>query len=94
MREVRALARRCGLDADELDVARLVLCDPRRRIVICASGLIGSVETVVGFGAIEVGAAEPDLLIVDTEQTEGLGELMTAALRSRSASIAERPAAA
>ena len=43
-----------GLEPDELEVARLVRFDPRRRIAICATALIDSVETVVGIGAIHL----------------------------------------
>ncbi len=93
LRSIQALARKRGLAPEELDIARMVLSDPRSRIAICASGLVGSIETIVGFGAIEVGASEPDLLIADDELTDGLEELMSRALVSRSASIAGREVA-
>jgi hypothetical protein len=62
----------------ELDVARLLRFDPRRRLVVCASALVGSVETILGVGAIDLDSQEPDLLVV--EDHEGLEELLSAAL--------------
>jgi hypothetical protein len=47
----------------------------------------------VGFGAIEVGSARPDTVVVDATLTEGLAPLITDALLSRSATIAGRRAA-
>src|ERR1022692_997656 len=79
---IRALLEQQGLDPVELGLARLVRFDPRW-IVICATALIGSAETVVGIGAIELGpdaSVVPDTLIVDEHATEGLAELLSAAL--------------
>lgn len=83
---VRALLERAGVDGPELQAARLVRADPRHRLVICATGLIGSTETVVGVGEIELGsgpvAARP-VAYVDDELTEGLHELLSNALLGR-----------
>jgi hypothetical protein len=90
---IAALLERCGQDPEALAVARLTRFDPRRRVVICASALIGSSETVVGVGAIELGAREPELLMVDDELTEGLDVLLRPALIGRSSAAADRHAA-
>ena len=58
--------------------------------MICATTLIGSTETIVGIGAIQVGSSEPDILLADTMLTSGLPELLTSALRSRADAIAKR----
>ena len=85
---IRELLRSQGRAAEELDVARLVRFDPRRRLVICATALVGSRESIVGIGAIgsRAGPADrPDTLVVDAEQTEGLDELLARALLGRAA---------
>jgi hypothetical protein len=81
-----------GFDADGLDALRLVRADPRRRIAICANALIGGSETILGVAAIDVGADEPDLMIVDGQLTDGLDELLRSALRARADAIADRAA--
>jgi len=73
---VRRLFERQGLAPSQLELARLTRADPRRRLVICASALIGSAETVVGIGAIDLGdggaraaEAEPERVLVDEHAT-------------------------
>lgn len=78
--------------ADE-DPSALVKSDPRTHVAICATALIGLRETILGFGAIEVGERSPTLLVVDRAQTGGLEDLLTQALLSRSTAIAARLAA-
>jgi hypothetical protein len=90
---IRALLQRPGSAPAALDIARLVRFDPRRRVVICATALIGSAETIVGVGAIDLDAHEPDVVLVDDALTEGLGELLRSALVSRAAEFANRRAA-
>ena len=51
---IRELARRAGAELDELTLVRLVSFDLTRRIVMCATALVGTAETVVGVGAIEL----------------------------------------
>jgi hypothetical protein len=83
---VRALLERAGADAPELQAARLVRADPRRTLVICATGLVGSSETLVGVGEIELGpdsVATGPIAYVDDELTEGLDELLSNALLGR-----------
>ncbi len=90
---IEALLERLGLRAQELELARLVRFDPRCRIVICATTLIGSREVVAGFGAIALEAAEPELLLVDEQLTAGLGELLARALIGRARAVARIRAA-
>jgi hypothetical protein len=78
---------------DPIEAAMLVRFDPRRRVVICATALIGGAETIVGVGALDVGADTPDALVVDPALSDGLLELLTDALRSRAAAINSRLAA-
>jgi len=88
---IAQLLERQGIEPDELELARLVRFDPRRRIVICAAALIGCTDTIVGIGAIEVGNAcsgQPDQLIVDTRLTDGLDELLARALIGRARALA------
>jgi hypothetical protein len=75
-----------GREPDELELARLVRFDPRRRLVICATALIDSLETIVGVGEIDLRAgpeAGPDLVLVDELRTAGLQELLSQALTGR-----------
>ena len=80
---IRAFLADQGLGIDELELARLLRFDPRRRAVICASALVDGREVVTGLGAIDLDAKSPDLVLVGDEHTEDLGELLTAALRGR-----------
>ena len=83
---IRDLVARVGTRPEELELARLVHFDPRRRVVICATALIESTETLVGVGAIELdGTGEPEVVIVDGEHAEALTELLAAALHGRAA---------
>jgi hypothetical protein len=93
---IRELLRSQGRGPEELEVARLVRFDPRVRLVICAAALIGSRESIVGIGAIDLEpgrAARPDTLVVDAEQAEGLEELLNRALLGRAAVVARSRAA-
>ncbi len=94
------LLRRQGIDPDELDLARLVRFDPLRRLVICATALVGSAESVVGVGALNLGAdvgggesPVPSLVVVDQGMTEGLAELISEALVGRAQALAQGRAA-
>jgi hypothetical protein len=90
---IEQLTAGLGVELDALRLARLVRSDPRRRVVICATALVGGSETVVGVGAIDVSAVEPSLLAVDELVTEGLSELLAAALAGRAASLRRARAA-
>jgi hypothetical protein len=84
---MRALAAEHGIEADSLPLERLLRFD-RRRIVISATALVGAAEVLVGFGAIDLDAgAEPDPVLVDYRLTDGLEELLAAALSGRAVAI-------
>ncbi len=74
---------------DDVNVGRLVRSDPRLVVVLCATALVDSAEQVVGVGAIDVEAGEPEpsLLVVDERVTDGLDELLHAALLGRAAAL-------
>ncbi len=84
---IHALALVSGSALEALDVARLVRADPRRRIVICASALVGTTQALVGVAAMDADAEEPDLLCVEPGADERLSELLVRALRTRSAAL-------
>jgi hypothetical protein len=88
---ITALFERCGILADELELARLVRVDPYERIVICATALVGSTEEIFGIGAIDVNAQaeiEPGAVVVDARTTEGLDRLLASALVGRAQALA------
>jgi hypothetical protein len=90
---VRRLCERHGIEPDQLELARLLSFDPRRRLVICATALIGSAETVLGVGAIDLEPdADPSLLVVD-ERVEGVGLLLASALMGRADALVRARAA-
>jgi hypothetical protein len=93
---IAGLLERQGLDREDLQTARLVHFDPRRRHVLCATALIDSTETLVGVGAIELDSERvpaPDTLIVDAEHDPGLAELLTTALVARAGAFVRSRAA-
>jgi hypothetical protein len=86
---IRDLLERVGVREAELKAAQLARVDPRRRVVICAMGLIGATETLLGVG--ETGL-EPELLAgvntwVDEDRTEGLTELLSSAVVGRATAL-------
>ncbi len=90
-----ALLRADGHELEVLELARLVRVDPRDRLVICATALLGSSETVVGVGAIDLVApvGRPEFVVVDGELTDGLAALLEQALIGRASAIARSRAA-
>jgi hypothetical protein len=84
---LQALLAQRGIQPSALELERLVRYDPRRRLVLCATAPIDGTEAVVGVGAIELGAPrpEPDTIVVDETTTEGLPDLLNAALVGRAA---------
>jgi hypothetical protein len=93
---IRALLAQHGIDPEQLELNRLLHFDPRHRAVICATALVGSTETVVGLGAIDVTdeeGVEPDTLVIDERLTDGLGDLLIAALAGRAEAIMRSRAA-
>lgn len=92
---IRELLRREGLVLDPAALARLVHFDPRRRYVVCATGLVDSTETLLGIGAIafEADRPEPDLVIVVERYRDELSPLLTRALVAAAGAM-RRPRAA
>lgn len=82
-----------GIASGELEAARLAASDPQERVAICATAFAGGSEMVIGVASIDVGAEDPELLVVDSELTDGLEDLLTQALLRRAQSIAARRAA-
>lgn len=75
-----------GREPDALELGRLVRFDPRRRVVICATALVDSLETIIGVGEIELGHGADTgagFVLVDEVRAEGLEDLLSAALVSR-----------
>ena len=84
---IQTLAAEHGIELDSLSLERLLRFDPRR-IVICATALVGAGEVVAGFGAIELEpGAEPEPVVADERFAAGLGELLAAALAGRAHAI-------
>jgi hypothetical protein len=89
----RDLLAQRGVQANELELERLVRFNPGDRAVFCATAPLGGTEAIVGVGAIDLTEdAEPDTLVVDERVTEGLGELLAGALVQRARAHARRVA--
>ena len=84
-RLLELLLERLGVEASPLEVRRVLRYDPRRRVVVCASALIGKTETLVGLGAVDLTDpdAEPDTLVFDRRLAPELGTLLRDGLRGR-----------
>jgi hypothetical protein len=81
---LRALFEAREVDASDVALNRLVRYDPSRRAVICAAAALGGTDLIVGVGAIDLERdAEPDTLVVDEVLTDGLTDLLAAALVGR-----------
>jgi hypothetical protein len=75
------LLTRLGLDADDLDVARILRFDPRGRTVVCATVWTGTTETMVGIVAGAKDGRGPDLLVADERLTPGVTAVLQDVLR-------------
>jgi len=85
-----SLAARGGIVCEEFELARLVRSDPAERLVMCATTVVDSTETVVGIGVIELGrsATMPSLILVDPAYGRSLARWLAESLVDRA-----RPAA-
>jgi hypothetical protein len=95
-RSIRALLEGAGAGVEDaaLEAARLVRADPRRLLVICATGLIGTTETLLGVGELsrdDVPAVP--VTVVDTRLSDGLDELLSSALLARAGAAGRARAA-
>lgn len=78
---IRELLERQGLAPGDLELTQLVHFDPRRRYVVCATGLVAGMETLLGVGAIGLDRApKPELLVVDDGLPRELTDLLRRAL--------------
>jgi hypothetical protein len=85
---IEDLYARQGIAVHQLSLARLVSFDLLSTLVLCATALIDSRETVLGVGAIELERpTEPTLVIVDEQATDGLGTLLSSALVAHATAI-------
>ncbi|HZL33460.1 MAG TPA: hypothetical protein VFC81_05685 [Verrucomicrobiae bacterium] len=88
---IEELLHRQGMTVTGLELARLLRSHPRERIVICATALIGSADTIVGVGSLEIrgstGAHAPTWVVADQAQTDGLEELLHEALIGRARAL-------
>lgn len=85
---IAGLYARQGISVHQLSLARLVSFDLLSQLVLCATALIGTTETVVGVGAIELDRpTEPTLVVVDDAETEGLAELLAGALVAHATAV-------
>jgi hypothetical protein len=82
------LYARQGLAVHPLSVARLVSFDLLTMLVLCATALVDGRETILGVGAVELARpTEPNLIVVDAAETEGLHELLSDALVGHATAI-------
>jgi hypothetical protein len=79
---VRKLLERRGIEADELELRRLLAFDPARRHVLAALAPLDGHETLVGLGAITNGEDAPDVLVVD-ERVNALSDVLGRVLIER-----------
>lgn len=78
----------------ELEPAQLVHFDPRRRYVLCATGLIDGAERLLGVGTIRLdGTTEPEWLVVAEESPPELTSLLRRALVGVAGALTARRAA-
>jgi len=96
--ERRALADGATLTPIDLELARLVSFEPRRRCVLAATALIEGAERLVGIGSIDLDEAGPpdpqaDLVVIDPEAPQELEGFLAAALAGRAGALARDRAA-
>jgi|SRR6202035_3609853 len=67
-----------AIPTPDVQARRLVQFDPRRRYVVCATGLFDGSEELVGVGAIDLTEEEPepDLLITAADVADAVAELL------------------
>jgi hypothetical protein len=82
------LHARLGLHHDDLDAARELRFDPRRRTVVCAIVWDGSHESLAGWAGADRGSATPDLLLADESLAPGVTQLLLDALADRARAAA------
>jgi hypothetical protein len=74
------LSVRLGAPLDEVAARRALTFDPRRRMVMCATGWLGGSETLLGVGTVDRGAAVCEIVLADEESAPGVSALLASAL--------------
>jgi hypothetical protein len=85
---LRALHERAGVPIDELALTRLLRVDPRERCALIATAWSAGTEAIVGFAAGDLGADEPDTIVLDPRYRGHLAELLAQALDRRAGRVA------
>jgi hypothetical protein len=75
-RAIGELLSRQEASFDGVSPLALLQYDPRHRYVVCATALIDGAVRLVGVGAVDLAANEPDLLVVDPDIGGALAELI------------------
>ena len=78
--QLAALHAHLGLEVGELELARLLSFDPRRRFVLCATTWDGTHERLLGYGAIDRTTREQDVLVGDERGAGDVAELLARTL--------------
>lgn len=79
---LRALLAGVGLTADELQLSRWIRFDPRRRVAVVATALVGRTDEVVGFAVLDIDDADPELVVADEQQYPGARAVLEDAARA------------
>jgi hypothetical protein len=82
---MHALHARLGLRADDLELARALRFDPRRRAVVCATVWVGAAETLAAYAAMDLAARRLELLVADEELAPGVRDVLMAVLTEHAA---------
>ncbi len=77
------LAARAGRPCGELAARRMLRVEPRVRVAVCAAAWVDGRQTLVGYGAGDLAAGEPDVLLCDDALAPGVGALLAAAVAER-----------
>lgn len=83
-----ALHVQLGIALDELDLARELRFDPRRRTVICAVVWDAGVERLAGWAAADRDATAPDLLLADEATVPGVTQVLRDAIAAAASAAA------
>jgi hypothetical protein len=78
---LRDLLERTGLVADELLLGRLRRFDPRGRVSLVATVLVGRTEVIAGLGTGDRFADHAELIVADESLAAGVGAALGDALR-------------
>jgi hypothetical protein len=65
------------------DPRALAHFDPRHRVVVCATALVGSSQEIVGMGAADLNSEQPPEVVIAEDQSRELAELLRRTLDGR-----------